>query len=297
MFASPFTSRAVELQFQSGHAFTVHRAFLLRSPKIALLCGPSTDSIPLGDISASAGHALVRYLYTNELEILNLGGPVSVPCNPGPDLAALKTAFEVYSLARTYELDGLEQLARSHIEAVTSAAEVDPFALIDVVKEAYPRPVGDSDDDAWFPHYIRSRIKAAFRNPSSLLLRAEKQWPPDFSSGASVVKVLLSCLLEVYVESLSGGDGGAAQALDPATPVSDGSFEKVVTPGSVPEADGRVDVGDREPLRDGGPRMDSSVPDRALDGGSSLCGAVPESETERAAGCLAGSVYQLAPEP
>ncbi|GAB1318387.1 hypothetical protein MFIFM68171_08597 [Madurella fahalii] len=292
---SPFASRVVELQFGSGFPLTVHQAFILRSPKLALLCGPSTKTIRLCDVSGNAGHALVQYLYTDSLETLDC---VGAACTVNRELARLKTTFEAYSVARTYGLEGLEELARAQIELL--AAQFDPFTLIDVVKETYPTPIGD---DAWFPQYIRSRIKAAFRNPSTLL-RAE--WPPDFSSGASVVKVLLGCVLEVYVdmlESLSGGDG---VAIDPPTPVTDGSFEQVIR-GSTVKAKDHVDMPDGQlpehtshPGRLYTPLIDRRFPEEKVDSCTGACEPALDSEThaaQRSPVSMAESVYQLAPEP
>ncbi|KXX76638.1 hypothetical protein MMYC01_206549 [Madurella mycetomatis] len=291
---SPFASRVVRFQFRSGPPLAIHQAFVLRSPQLALLCGSSTKTIQLCGVSSDVGHALAQYLYTDKLETLNCAGAAHTT---NRELARLKTTFEVYSMARTYELQGLEELARAQIELL--AAQFDPFTLIDVVKETYPVPIGD---DTWFPQYIRSHIKGAFRNPSTLL---KAEWPPEFSSGASVVKVLLGCILEVYVDMLESFSGADAVAIDLPTPATDGSFGRI-TQGATLEAEGLVDMPDGQspedtphPGRPSTPMIDRPFPGEKADD-TSVCEPVPDSENwaaQRSPVSKEESVYQLAPEP
>lgn len=290
----PFASRVVRFQFRGGAPLAIHQAFVLRSPKLALLCGSSTKTIRLYDVSGSAGHALVQYLYTDKLETLNCAEAAHTA---NRELARLETTFEVYSMARTYGLEGLEELARTQIELL--AAQVDPFTLIDVVKETYPTPTGN---DTWFPQYIRSHIKAAFRNPSALL---KAEWPPDFSSGASVVKVLLGCILEVYVDMLESFSEAGAVAIDSPTPVTDNSFEQV-TQRATPETEGLVDMSDGKLLEDtlhrgrpSTPMIDRPFPGEKVDD-TSVCEPVSDSENRAAQQSpvnMKESVYQIAREP
>lgn len=193
-----YTNNFVELEFKTGPCLAIHRTVLGRGSKLARLCDASAKSIRLWKVSHHAGHAMVHYLYTGKLDLLDEWmGPET-----DSEFARLKTLFRVYAVARTYELEGLEDLAKAEIEQFTGTT--DPFVLIDVVKEAYPTPIGD---DPWFQGYIKSRIKAAFRDPTALL---STECLPNFGDGASVVKIVLGCMLEVYADLLAslGGEGG-----------------------------------------------------------------------------------------
>ncbi|KAK3389557.1 hypothetical protein B0H63DRAFT_445741 [Podospora didyma] len=203
---SPFSGPMISLYFSDGFPLTIHRAFMLRSSKLALLCEPSTKTLNLVHISASAGHILVQYLYTNKYRALEWRGS---PFGPEASIARFKTSFEVYAAARVYELDSLEELAKEQITVLGYGLDV--FAIIDVVKDAYPIPVGD---DTWFPDYMKSQIKAAFENPTTLL---SADFPSDFSDGTSIAKFLFRGVLEVYcemVESLTSKTADTTTAVE-----------------------------------------------------------------------------------
>ena len=205
-------------------SLSIHRTVLLRSSKLALLCDAPTKTIQLRQISNHAGHTMVHYLYTGKLNILNWAGP-----DADREMAQLKTMFEVYAVARTYELDGLEDLAKAEIERL--ASKMDAFALIDMVKTAYPIPIGD---DLWFPRYIKSRIKAAFRDPSALL---KTEIAHNFGDDASVVKIFLGCMLEVYADMLESLAG------EPLTPGTDHSFEQIAHTPAIGAEEDRESLG------------------------------------------------------
>ncbi|KAK4238309.1 hypothetical protein C8A03DRAFT_15199, partial [Achaetomium macrosporum] len=184
---------------------TVHGQLLLRNPKLSSLQKPKATTVDLSSFSYIACHALVHYLYTDHLQILDwsersdsLFDGKLAGFRSKLDIYRLARTLEIYRLARTVELSGLEELARDEIERC--ADELDVFSIIDAVKEAYPDPIGD---DAWFPQWIKSQIKKAFRDPSTL---SAATIAPVFSDESSVVKLLLGCMLETYgdmVESLA----------------------------------------------------------------------------------------------
>lgn len=218
---SPFGGAVINLQFKTGFPLTVHRTFLLRSSKLALLCDATTRSLDLRHISGGAGHILVQYLYTNGYQALEWTG------TPRPDAGVVrfKIGVEVYAAARAYELDGLEELAKEQIEY--EGASLHAFTVIDAVREAYPTP---TQDDVWFPDYMKSRIKTAFKDPVSLM---SAPFQIDFVEPMSIAKVVFRSMLEVYCEMLESLTRGAAEAtdylIDPLTPLTDVSFNDETT--------------------------------------------------------------------
>ncbi|KAJ4289356.1 hypothetical protein N0V88_007107 [Collariella sp. IMI 366227] len=200
---SPFSSPIITLEFANGFPLTIHRSFLLQCSKLGLLCNHSTKSINLREFSSNVGHVLVQYLYTGLVETLKWTGPLNSKVN----LPEVKARFKIYALSRTVELDEFENSARDGLQEVTR--NLDIFTVIDAVKEGYPRPISN---DVWFPAWIKSRIKEAFKDPG-LLMRSNVL--PDFSDGFSVVKVFFDCMLQAYVEmleSLAGQEVVSAEA-------------------------------------------------------------------------------------
>ncbi|KAK4142637.1 uncharacterized protein C8A04DRAFT_29769 [Dichotomopilus funicola] len=189
---SPFSSAPmVDLQFKQGDYLSVHRALLQRNPKLALL--DTSQSPPLKHISRSAGHVLVHYLYTDTYHTLKWIGPTT---GREETIAKLKTGFEVYATARKYELDGLEELAKEQISLLSKGA--DALTIVDVVNEAYP---SSTDEDTWFPTYMKAIIKTAFEDSAAQLkpeihISSENEFKDDIPTA----KTLLRGALEVYRE-------------------------------------------------------------------------------------------------
>ena len=69
-------------------------------------------TIHLPDISAETGHTLTHYLYTGTYQALEANGEDATP----PVHIKFKRAWLTFSLASTYELYGLERLARAQIK-------------------------------------------------------------------------------------------------------------------------------------------------------------------------------------
>ncbi|KAK0621941.1 hypothetical protein B0T17DRAFT_618317 [Bombardia bombarda] len=230
---SPFGGPLITLHLASGFPLVIHRAFLLRSAKLALLCTPSTKALDLCHISASAGHVLVQYFYTGTYRALQWTGAPAAPLSCSTKnsiattttaannedaavLARFRTAFEVYAAARLYELDQLEELAREEIElvtciyhptsssnATTSIASRNPrdaptklnvFTIIDIVKEAYPTP---DADDVWFPAYMKERVKEVFMNlghhSPAAAAARDKMMPVNLGNGDSTAWSRCTC--------------------------------------------------------------------------------------------------------
>ncbi|EAQ88601.1 predicted protein [Chaetomium globosum CBS 148.51] len=221
---SPFSSPAIRVQLADGFPLTIHRAVLLQCSKLVHLLDPSTESIDLRRFSCTAGHALVQYLYSKEYRLLKWTGPV----DPSFDIELweLKLKFEIYTLARTIGLDGLDKKVRSDIEWVARDLEV--CTVIEVVQAAYPVPIGN---DTWFPRWIRSLVKQTFQDSRKL---SKAVAPSQSGNGTSVVKLLFECMLETYtdmLESLSGRDGAAgnATAAEPDTPATGSDWSDIMT--------------------------------------------------------------------
>ncbi|KAL2127151.1 hypothetical protein VTI74DRAFT_11248 [Chaetomium olivicolor] len=211
---SPFSSPVITLEFANGFPLTIHRSFLLQCSKLGLLCDASTKTIDLKMFSSNAGHALVQYLYTGSIGILKWTGPLD-PLSK-INLAEVKAWFEIYALSRTVELDDFEASAKDGLELITR--DIDVFTVFDAVKESYPKPIGN---DVWFPQWMKSRVKEAFKDPGSLLRNTNL---PDFSDGPSVVKVFFDCMLEAYIEMLESLAGQHVVAGEPDTPLTEHSF-------------------------------------------------------------------------
>jgi hypothetical protein len=213
------------LEFADGRLLTIHRSILLRCARLSTLLDSSTTSIDLRKHSSVAGHALVGYLYSNRYDLPKWTGPVRRGVNEHK--LVLRANFEAYALARALELDDLGDQIKPAIEL--EAWGLDIFTIVDVVKKAYPAIIGN---DTWFPHWIKSHMKKAFKDPGTLTTAIAQ---PDFKDDSSVFKVMFGCMLETYadmLESLRGHD--SASELD--TPVTDSSFSNI-SHGQLPSDD------------------------------------------------------------
>jgi hypothetical protein len=167
---------------------------------------------------------LVQYLYSKEYRLLKWTGPVDPSFDIG--LWELKLKFEIYALARTVGLDGLDEQVRNDIGCVARDLEV--FTVIDAVQAAYPVPIGN---DTWFPHWIRSLVKQTFQDPRKVL---KSVTPSESNNRTSVVKLLFECMLETYtdmLESLGGRDGAARNVTtaEPDTPATGSDWSDIMT--------------------------------------------------------------------
>ncbi|KAL2256028.1 hypothetical protein VTK26DRAFT_2327 [Humicola hyalothermophila] len=212
---SPFSSDIVTFKFKDGPPLTIHRKILERSPEFAGICdGLQPDYMYVNDrwVSANAGHAVINYLYTGSLGVLEPADS-DLPPAKSREAVQLGAVFDVYAVSGRYEIKGLHELARAEIERL--AANTDVFTLIDIVKETCPTGIGN---DHWLHRYLKSRVKAAFQNPSALL---QAKYLPDYQDAGSFVKLFLGCILEAYADLLE------ALKTEPLTPRTDQSFQEV----------------------------------------------------------------------
>lgn len=214
---SPYMSRTISLRFGGGTTLTIHGDILHKAPKFASLCDSPAEGLDLQHISGDAGHVLVHHLYTGTYQNLMPKGPSP----PGNGVARFKTSMQVYVAARVYEISSLEELAKEQIKFLGD--NLDMLSILDVVENTYPTPV---EDDTWFPEYIRSRIEAAFKDPTALLAL---EFSDTFGSGISIAKLLLKTVVELYckkVESLQNQHSVASSVGDKRhTPTTDSSNE------------------------------------------------------------------------
>lgn len=195
------------------------------------------------------------------------------PVDPSFDIQLweLKLQFEIYTLARTIGLDGLDEQARNDIEWVARDLEV--CTVIEAVQAAYPVPIGN---DTWFPRWIRSLVKQTFQDPRKLSNAAA---PSEAGNGTSVVKLLFECMLETYtdmLESLSGRDGAAGNvtAAEPDTPATGSDWSDIMTSQADRGVDNSYGIGSL-PASDHGGFFGTQIPEP-------LAEPDPESEVEPA---------------
>lgn len=163
-------------------------------------------------ISRSAGHVLVHYLYTGTYGTLKWVGPAN---GREERVAKLKTGFEIYAAARKYELGGLEDLAKEQISLLSK--ELDAFATVAAVSEVYPT---STDEDTWFPGFMKTVVKTAFKG-SAALLEPEARGPVGggLQGVFPTAVTLLRSALEAYREMARDGSAEA----EPAQPTDDDS--------------------------------------------------------------------------
>jgi hypothetical protein len=261
--ARPFDSPQVSLEFVDGCRLTIHHSILLRCAEVSRRIDSSPETIKtiLRRFSSTAGHALVEHLYTSSYGLLKRAPSPSVDL----ELSELTAKFEIYALARTLELDGLEREVTNDIERTTQ--HLDIFTVIDIVKDAYPTHIGN---DMWFPQWINEVTKRAFKHPEKLMSIAAR---PDFRDDASVAKFLFKSMLESYVDELKSSivHDGASISTDVVaaeadkSPTSDSSF---------------VDIGGSE-VRDAFQGAAEAIPEPAPEPAPELH-AVPSPEAEPA---------------
>lgn len=108
-------------------------------------------TIHLPDISAETGHTLAHYLYTGTYHTLEANGEdATLPVH-----SKFKQAWLTLSLAFTYELRGLEKLAREQIELHGSQ-----MSLAEVLKSMEQDFSGVSC--SWSNEYLQSRVREQF---------------------------------------------------------------------------------------------------------------------------------------
>ncbi|KAK0622764.1 hypothetical protein B0T14DRAFT_494359 [Immersiella caudata] len=178
----------------------VHHAFVEPFPTLwacfrsikAPQCTYCSNGYPLqadmDHLSLDMGHVLVQWLCSGTYQ------PRMQEMPPSPS-QALKTAFGVYSVARQYELRGLETLAREEISLLGSKCSVSSF--IDAAQQEYPKTIGR---DHWLRECATSLMKSAIKNDLSL---DTQEGTDDEAEGIPAASVILMSLLKVCREMIA----------------------------------------------------------------------------------------------
>lgn len=143
----------------------MHRALVEQKPQLFAQFQSESSSVPtayLKSVSLDVGHVLVQWLYSGTYQLWDREPALSTR-------EALETAFAVYSLAKTYQLAGLETLATDQIIELGSAADF--VTCVDVITDNYPRIFGK---DARLREFIMTRMKTALENGESLVMTVEE---------------------------------------------------------------------------------------------------------------------------
>ncbi|KAK5655279.1 hypothetical protein OQA88_5846 [Cercophora sp. LCS_1] len=193
--SAPFApSPTTNLQFREGVPLLVHSTFLRLYPKLSVNT--------LNNVSQSAGHVLVNYLYTGTYQTLKWRGPAT---GDEEAVAKLKIGFEVYATARRFELGGLEELAKEEITRLSET--LDGLSLISVISEVHPVPYGQ---DTWLPFFLKGAIKAAFKR-SMAIAKSEGQDSGESERwGLSIAKNIFEAALEAHREILDASSIAAS---------------------------------------------------------------------------------------
>ena len=119
-------------------------------------------TIDLSDVDEDVGHTLVHYLHTGTYQTLKLPGIPAIVQR----LSEYKRSLRSYCVAKRYALNGLENLAKAHID--TSGKRIPFFDLLSITEELYG---GVPSCDKWFVTFLENMIDAAFRTDKSLFTK------------------------------------------------------------------------------------------------------------------------------
>jgi len=190
----------VSIAFRDGPTCSVHYQLFDRTRKLAAFRDSGlrrSYGASMQNVSRSAGHALIHYLYTNDYHTPNWIGP-------GTDLeeatAKLKIALEVYVIARQYDLEGLEDLAKKQI--LLHSSKLNAYMILDAVNEVCP---SSAAQDTWFPQFIERVVETALKNAGAL---AEAGHAPVTTNTTRQVQIpiantLLRGVLKVHQEMMA----------------------------------------------------------------------------------------------
>lgn len=183
--------------------YTIQEEFLNQCPQWAEKCRskPWGNKIALPDVDEDIGHSLVHYLYTGNYQTLKLPtisseapdgaeNPTATSMTPeAHSLLEYSRSVRLYCVARTYGLDGLEDMSLCHIE--NSQDGISIWNVLDLAKKAYEKL---PDEEFWFTGYLRRKIEAALGEEADLLTRKE------FLGHVGTVKKFDQALMKIIAE-------------------------------------------------------------------------------------------------
>jgi len=169
-------------------------------------------------LSLDVGHVVVQWLYSGTYQ------PWTQETPPCPS-QALKTAFGAYSVARQYDILGLETLAREQISLLGADTSVSTF--VNIIQEAYPTTIRKDD---WLKQHFTSLMKAAIKNETASTTQEETG---EGTEDAPVANIIVKGLLDACREIVAEG----GHKTPPTTPVEElkttaepASMESLVLP-------------------------------------------------------------------
>lgn len=185
--SSPYACDPVAIKVGPSLAAYWVPKHLLSSPQWSTTDAGGTICLP--NVSAETGHTLVHYLYTGTYQALEANGEDATP----PVHIKFKRAWLTFSLASTYELYGLERLARAQIKMFGSQmtlVEVLETVEQDFSKISWP----------WFHEYLQFRAEEQFELDHTLF--TDKAFI-EAVGGSTLHKFMTSRVLEIFSAKLT----------------------------------------------------------------------------------------------
>ncbi|RYO74103.1 hypothetical protein DL766_004924 [Monosporascus sp. MC13-8B] len=147
--------------------------------------------IHLPDVDESTGHVVVHYLYTGAYQTLD-----DTETSPVEEVnIEFKRAVLAYIAAKTYGLQGLQQLAKHKMEHF--GTEMDIFDVVEAIKEHFSKL---PDDTAWFHDYLEGKAKSAFEEDHTVFARDNFF---DRVNDVALARILEKCVVELYNNKVS----------------------------------------------------------------------------------------------
>ncbi|KAH7037038.1 uncharacterized protein B0I36DRAFT_358789 [Microdochium trichocladiopsis] len=156
---SPY-SDIVALHF-ADQVLHVHRFVVETVPKLHAVVA-ARNEFDMSEVSTVAGHALVSFMYKGSYDPLALAVHDQNSAERSTDL--LRSSFDVYKLARKYNMTDLAVLAQEDIESRTD--DLDPAEALAAVKKACPLP---DANDAWLCSYTKTLLDATYASVEAFL--------------------------------------------------------------------------------------------------------------------------------
>ncbi|PSN59046.1 hypothetical protein BS50DRAFT_626910 [Corynespora cassiicola Philippines] len=194
---SPYASPPVTIFIGPSHKKHYVPRDLLRNPDWVTSSGSQGDGIQLLDVDESTGHVLIHYLYTGAYQTLD-----DIETSAKEIHAKFKSAVLVYIAAKTYKLDGLQQLAKHKTEQF--GTDINIFDTVEIVEKYFSKL---SVDTTWFHDYLDEKVKVAFEADHTVFAGNDFF---DRINDASLIRVLSKCMAKLYenkISSLRNTDG------------------------------------------------------------------------------------------
>jgi len=138
-------------------------------------------------VDESTGHTIVHYLYTDAYQTLNDYRNV--------EHTGFNRAMLVYVAATTYNLHGLQELARNEIRQF--CANMNIFDVVKLVRENFSKPLKNA---TWFHDYLGDKIQAELEKDYTVFAKRNL-----FSRihDASLASILGKHMTRLYISRIS----------------------------------------------------------------------------------------------